>query len=360
MMQETSPVPIALSMRLLYAIVTVILPIVSFALAFNDFGPEWQSGKLGDYTQIMLGGEVSQIFYPFLAYSIISMVLLLISPLRFSKYFIVRLGIYTGVVLSLQYAILLIISFPETGLFIIGGISFPFVASWIYSRLKTRFDLRITWVIIIGGLFCFLLIWYIVAQDIVEVESGLLLFGVVTILSASPFWCLIIASLVSMQLIRDYEFSRTATHNFGVFAWLIAFVGAWRIAVLKTLEVYASLPTEPPDCYIATAAAKGHPEFVKSKSVSISSGNTIRVNAQVKHFKGAELALMALFPGGHKISRRIYDQFGSLLAYIVIHPILADIVYIILKPIEWGIMAILRVLISDVDEVVKKFYTELR
>ena len=67
----SSPIPMTWSRRLLYACVTVVLPIVSFTIAYSGFpalGPDWQSGKFEDYILIMLGGSVSQIFYPFLKF----------------------------------------------------------------------------------------------------------------------------------------------------------------------------------------------------------------------------------------------------------------------------------------------------
>ena len=135
---------------------------------------------------------------------------------------------------------------------------------------------------------------------------------------------------------------------------------AWRIAVLKTLEVYASLPTSPPDCYIATAAAKGHPRFVKSKPVVTGNDRIIWINVQMKYFKCADLALMVIFPGGHKICREIYDLLGTSLARIITHPVLADIVYITLKPVEWSIRAMMKVLFPGVDEVVNRIYATVR
>ncbi|MCP4411257.1 MAG: hypothetical protein GY808_01600 [Gammaproteobacteria bacterium] len=354
------PIPISWSGRLLYACVTIVLPIASFILAFDgNFGPEWQSGKFSDYTGIMFEGTVSRIFYPFLAYSIISMFFLLVSPLRFSKYFIVRLGIYSGIILSLQYAILLSISYHNTAFygFVAVGILLPFGIKWIHSRSIEKFGLKITWFIIIGLVLCFLLIYFI--SDLFQ--PGSILFPALMIFITGPFWCLIIATLVSIRLLRTYELSRQyhIKHSLGILVWLVSFIGAWRIAVLKTLEVYASLPTSSPDCYIATAAAKGHPRFVKSKPVATGDNRTVQINIQVKNFKCAELALMTVFPGGHKICRRLYDCVGTRLAHIVTHPILADMVYVSLKPIEWSFRTIMRIFIPNIDEFVHQIYTDV-
>ena len=42
--------------------------------------------------------------------------------------------------------------------------------------------------------------------------------------------------------------------------------GAWRMSLLVVFEEYAKLPTSPPpsDCYVATAAARGHRRWVRA------------------------------------------------------------------------------------------------
>ena len=104
---QSLPVPATRTGRLIYAFVTLVLPIICFVLSFdNPLYPDWQSGRLSDYANIMLDGPVSQLFYPFILYASICMALLLVSPSRFSQSFIVRLGIYTGTILALQSSIL--------------------------------------------------------------------------------------------------------------------------------------------------------------------------------------------------------------------------------------------------------------
>ena len=335
-------VPSSKWQRWLYAFVGVFLPILSFALTFSGaFDPEWQDGKISSYTKIMLNGTIALYFYPFLAYSILSFSLLLISPKRFSKYFLVRLGIYAGVVLSLEYAILL--SFSTDGLIymILGGdILLFFLIRW-FDKKVSRKTLFITLaVLFLLGLFA--------------TSGGLLVF----IFGTAPFGCLAISALLSYRLIKKHEISQknSIVHGFGIIAWLFSYIAVWRIAVLKTLEVYASLPPSPPECYIATAAAKGHPQFVKSEPVLIAEGQIMSVNAQMRNLKYAELALMTICPRVHKNLRKIYDVAGKALAQKIAHPILADISYVALKPLEWGMMFVMKVLFPDFDEIVKGIY----
>ena len=88
-----TPIPPAWPGRVLYGLITIVLPIASFALAFDGgLGPEWQSGQVSDYAMLMLHGPVSLFFSPFLAYAMLSMLLLLIAPGRFASRFAVRFG----------------------------------------------------------------------------------------------------------------------------------------------------------------------------------------------------------------------------------------------------------------------------
>ena len=108
------------------------------------------------------------------------------------------------------------------------------------------------------------------------------------------------------------------------------------------MEVYASLPESPPDCYIATASAQGHQKFVKSMPVLLANGQVMQVNAQLKTLKYAEFALMAISPRTHKFLRKIYDVIGQALAKKITRPILADISYLALKPFEWTAKIVLK------------------
>src|SRR4029453_834991 len=55
---------------------------------------------------LLLFPEASLLFFVLLVYSIACYCLLLIDPARYSQILLIRLGIYTGVVLAIQYSIL--------------------------------------------------------------------------------------------------------------------------------------------------------------------------------------------------------------------------------------------------------------
>jgi hypothetical protein len=254
MEEKALPVPHSVGGRVLYAVATMVLPAICFLLA-DLLKPEWQSGQLSAYASLLLGPWVTLFFASFLAYAVVCLALLLIAPERFARFFVVRLGIYSGFLLALQYAVPIV-----GGLFLCGA---PWPLWWGFQTTQRRFGAKRARNIALGLVVaCVVLIG---AASIFTYGAPLTL--VLVVLSAgAPFWCLNIAAVVSFRLLRDYELKGrlTAWHVVGPLAWLGAFGTAWRFAVLRMWEVYATLPPQPPDCYVATAAAQGHPRFVGS------------------------------------------------------------------------------------------------
>jgi hypothetical protein len=124
-------------------------------------------------------------------------------------------------------------------------------------------------------------------------------------------------------------------------------------------ELYAALPPQPPpDCYIATAAAQGHPRVVGSRLVRWADGKSMQVNGQLQVLKFAELALLAVKPHWHTALRKMYDVVGKSLARRIRNPFLADIAYLLLKPSEWLARWLLKMIVPEVDALTEKIYTE--
>jgi hypothetical protein len=129
----------------------------------------------------------------------------------------------------------------------------------------------------------------------------------------------------------------------GVLSWLAAFLAACRWSIVKSLETYAQLPVESPGgCYIASAAAYGHPALVASESVLAAGGGTVRVNRQLRVLKAAELAMIAVTPPLHRAARWIYNRIGPVVARRLVNPYLADLAYLAFKPAEWASCLVLR------------------
>lgn len=325
--------------KLLYGLCFSVLPALLF-WGTKFLLPFWQSGRLSDYIALSLLSKASWVFYPLIIYSSGCYLTLLIAPIRYAEKRVVRLGIYTGTLLAFQYSILTLLFNPTAAVLMWGA---PFVWVFLYrlsiKKWKTEAVYKAFFVITITLLFF----------------AGSASFILVAF--SAPFWCFLLAFRASVWLFKNYETKLTLQHGFGFITWIVVYIAAWRYDILKMFELYATLPTKPPpDCYIATAAARGHPQFVHSKTVQCADGKSMQVNGQLQVLKCLELALMAINPRLHKFLRRIYDVLGRSLACGIYNPFVADVAYLLLKPFEWLAELSLKTIISDIDSISKEIY----
>jgi hypothetical protein len=99
-------------------------------------------------------------------------------------------------------------------------------------------------------------------------------------------------------------------------------------------EVYNQLPEVPPnsDCFIVSAAANGHPSIVQSW-FEPNIGKP--VNYQWYVFKTFEAMLANYYPWLHRRLRLIYNWIAPCIAKQIHYRWQADMVYLLLKPLEW-------------------------
>jgi hypothetical protein len=318
--------------------------------------PDWQSGKTSDYINLFLSSKASLFFFPLLTYSVICYILLLWDAGRYAKLFIIRLGIYTGVFLALQYSILTIpaIGSAFSALLIILAYFSPIIISKFYLWLTSKWKASLVGNVSLGIGFVVLFTSVIISGDVFSPFVFLaFFFGI-----AAPFWSFLIAGQAALWLLKHYESKFTVMHGVGLAAWITSYAYALRFDILKMYELYAALPPKPADCYIATAAAKGHPRFVRSQPIMLDGGKQMMVNSQLQRLKFAELALQAVTPRLHKVIRGVYDVVGKFLAQKIQNPFLADISYILLKPIEWISFRLLIWPIPEAKQIASKMYID--
>lgn len=345
--ESTSPAdfPVRGWWRVLYGLFVAVIPSFSF-LMVDVIKPEWQSGCLQAYLALLLTPEASLIFLFLLAYSIICYLSLLFAPLRFASSFLVRLGIYSGAVLAFQYSIILFVYLFDNkfiyAIFLLWllPLYFPPVYRWAVRRWGARLTGILLWILIVFGL----VVGILAAQEFLFIV-------IIGLVIAGPFWSLLIALQATLWLIHSNEATLLLPRGLGITAWFAAYFAGWRYDILKMYELYAALPPQPPNCYIATAAANGHPHFVGSKTIQLASGKSMRVNRQLQVLKCAELALMAVAPLAHKLLRKTYDTIGKLLARMIRHPLMADASFVLLKPFEWVSVLLLSCLVSEIDSI---------
>ncbi len=333
--------------KIFYAVFLLIVPAFSF-WAVEAIKPEWQSGDRDAYVPLLLLPEASVFFLILIAYSIVCYFLVLFAGDRFAKFFAVRLGIYTGVFLALQFTILLgvylFVSINSLAILLVWFL--PLYFPKIYrSRFATWISRYIRpWMIAV------ILIAYAVLATIIRDQAFTPLFLVfLGLIASGPFWSFLMATQASIWLLKYHETNLTLPRGLGITVWVAGYIAAWRYDILKMYELYAQLPpVPPPDCYIATAAAQGHANFVGSKLVQLANGNSMQVNRQLQIFKCAELALLAVAPRMHKPLRKTYDVIGKPLARRIRNPFLADVAYLLLKPAEWLAGYVLYMIVPEI------------
>ncbi|MHC4502693.1 MAG: hypothetical protein ACYTFI_05250 [Planctomycetota bacterium] len=89
----------------------VALPVACFTLNFWVMAkPAYQSGSPHDFAMLFLRGEVAFVFYPLLALSMAAMCVAAFRLEAAARSLPVRLGVYLGVPLALQYSVAMSIS----------------------------------------------------------------------------------------------------------------------------------------------------------------------------------------------------------------------------------------------------------
>ncbi|MBK8782931.1 MAG: hypothetical protein IPO22_14250 [Anaerolineales bacterium] len=362
---ETKPLPVpeSIGWRFFYGIVVTVLAFLCF-IAVNILKPEYQTGKFTDYVSLFLAVESSWVFLPLIAYSSVCLLLLFLSPQQYAKSFWVRLGIYTGALLAFQYLVLTFLALLETFYIILAVWIASIVIVPLYRFLTKLMGVKLFFLIFVilpTLAYCFLFLLISIFPEIQLPFIGSeftfpFFFLAAFLLACAPFWSFLIMAKTSYLLLKHYEPGITLPGGAGILAWFGGFTGAWIFSVLKTMEIYAALPPQPPDCYIATAAAKGHPQVVRSQPVRLADGTLMQVNPQLQRLKCVELALLVTSPQVHKFIRRIYDVLGRKLAAQIKNPILADIAFLILIPVEWVSFLVLKSIIPNVQSISKKMY----
>jgi hypothetical protein len=112
-------------------------------------------------------------------------------------------------------------------------------------------------------------------------------------------------------------------------------------------HVFSSIPVEiiPKDChYLCTVAARGHVWLVKPERLGRRRGVPIVVNRQLALANAFEDLLHERWPRFGRLARQAYDRVGLPVSRYLRRPLLADAVYLAMKPAEWAFYAVLLLL----------------
>ena len=94
-------------------------------------------------------------------------------------------------------------------------------------------------------------------------------------------------------------------------------------------------PVEYDGHYLCTVAAGGHKGVVKPLRYGRRRGQRIVVNRQLCIANAFEDYIKEKMPRFHKAVRGFYDAYGYPLSKHITTPVRADMVYLLMKPLEW-------------------------
>lgn len=129
--------------------------------------------------------------------------------------------------------------------------------------------------------------------------------------------------------------------------------GPWGIikAFTETSDwTYSTMISPPPEHYtghyLCTVAVNGHEKLVKPTRLGVRQGVKIGVNRQLCVANAFEQVIEEKTPRFHRLVRYIYDNYGYPLSKHITTKLRADIIYIVMKPLEWIFLAVLY--LSDI------------
>lgn len=93
--------------------------------------------------------------------------------------------------------------------------------------------------------------------------------------------------------------------------------------------------------YLCTVAAGGHEKVVKPIRLGRRHGHEVIVNRQLCIANAFEQVLEERTPGLHRALRHFYDTYGFPVARLIHSKYTADLVYFIMKPLEWIFLCVL-------------------
>lgn len=121
-----------------------------------------------------------------------------------------------------------------------------------------------------------------------------------------------------------------------------AMIKAWT----ETAQWRLSKQTAPPNVmydehYLCTVAAGGHEKLVKPLRMGERHGHRVVVNRQLCIANAFEQILEEKTPKFHRRVRHFYDTYGFPVARLIRTKAAADVVYVLMKPLEWIFLCVI-------------------
>jgi hypothetical protein len=306
----------------------------------------WQSGRFDMYCAMMLERPPILIMLPMFLFSMLCLGTSCVAP-RLMRWTWVQVGIICGGLLSLTYLVVVI---AATGFPTLIAAAFVGPALWIIIFLLSLVSPRARRVSIWQ-----LLVLTTLTAIVLSVGIRLAGLGLAQNIVSSILLGILIATptltcITYMRCgIRAWSRPRTATERkalaAGIVTWLVAWSVSLKFAIDAMWNEYEKLPKSPPDCFVSSAAAHGHAQFVGVASFAAAEAESkvmpsvtevyFPVNMQMCRLKLVEFSLAGGAPALHRLIRCVYNRIGPGAAQLCRgNRWLADASYLMLKPIE--------------------------
>ena len=363
MHNDAKSVPLRRSTKRWLGFGGILLPIIAIALhrmSENSLTyPDFQSGRLGDKLAFALQLEAMWPVYPLMGFSFFAMSLVLFDEVKYAPSPIVLLGIFSGGLIGSWFHFLISSRMPAIELLYFHLVPIVVVFMiWATQRLSRRVAAQ-------GYSLLRISVAIALAIDLIATTVSaiynpnslvplLVLLSPLFVMLASVYFATAFGvfsyGFVFVRMVTIYH----PQHRFSLgtflllwFPWFALFFAAIRFSIVRSLQVYATLPTQPNKCFVVSAAANGHPFIVRSKRIWITDTESCVINRQLLVFKSFEIAMGVIFPTGHRWFRAIYNRIGPMIASLIVSPYTADLLYILLKPAEWIAETFLSQLFGD-------------
>ena len=136
-------------------------------------------------------------------------------------------------------------------------------------------------------------------------------------------------------------------------------------AFIKTSDwTYSTMISPPPveyeGHYLCTVAVNGHERLVKPTRLGIRHGVIIGVNRQLCIANAFEQIIEEKAPRFHRAVRYVYDHCGYPISKHITTKLRADMIYIVMKPLEWLFLTVLYLFDRDPESRIALQYTGKR
>lgn len=109
--------------------------------------------------------------------------------------------------------------------------------------------------------------------------------------------------------------------------------------------------------YLCTVAAGGHKRLVKPLRRGVRHGHAVIVNRQLCVANAFEQILEEKTPRFHRAVRYVYDTCGFPIAKLIHSPYIADVIYLLMKPLEWLFLLVLYAVDTHPEDRIAVQYT---